>query len=330
MIVVGILGYGTMGKIRYENLINYPGVKIKYVYDPLISNSNVVNTKSIEDVFNDKEINTLFICTPNKFNFEYTKRGLLCGKNIFCEKPPAFSSTEVLELRQIEKLTSLCLMYGFNHRHHKSVQLIKSYVESGEFGNLIWMRGRYGKSVDENFFNNWRADHQSVGGGILMDQGIHMLDLFLYLQNDLKPHSALVSNYYWNHDSLEDNVFANFKSENSKVVASLHSTMTQWRHLFSLEVFLEKGYITLNGLITSSGSYGKETITIAKNRTTAPRASWSDEENIVFDEDNFWLSEIDYFLNCIKNNAPIDFCNSNDAFNVMDNIEKIYKLGKVF
>ncbi len=330
MIVVGILGYGTMGKIRYDNLKNYPGVTIKYVYDPLNCDNNVVNTNNLEDIFSSKEIDTIFICTPNKYNFEYTKRALINGKNVFCEKPPAFTSEEVLELMKIEQESSLKLMYGFNHRHHKSVQFIKENVESGEFGKLIWMRGRYGKSVDENFFNNWRADFDSVGGGILMDQGIHMLDLFLYLQSDLEPHSALVSNYYWKHDNLEDNVFANFKSKNSKVVASLHSTMTQWRHLFSLEVFLEKGYITLNGLITSSGSYGKETITIAKNRTTAPRATWSDEENIIFEEDNFWLSEINYFLDCVKNNKKINFCNSNDAYNVMENIEKIYKLGKVY
>ena len=330
MIVVGILGYGTMGKIRYENLKNYPGVIIKFVYDPFLNDSDVVNTNNLDDIFSSKEVDTIFVCTPNKFNFEYTKRALISGKNVFCEKPPSFTSDQVLELIKIEEETTLKLMYGFNHRHHKSVQFIKEHLDGGEFGKLIWMRGRYGKSVDENFFNNWRADFNSVGGGILMDQGIHMVDLFLYLQNDLEPHSALVSNYYWGHENLEDNVFANFKSKNSKVVASLHSTMTQWRHLFSLEVFLEKGYITLNGLITSSGAYGKETITIAKNRTTAPRATWSDEENIVFEEDNFWLSEINYFINSIKNNSKIDFCNSRDAYNVMNNIEKIYKIGKIY
>lgn len=330
MVIVGILGYGTMGRIRYENLLNYPGVVVKSIYDPYTTKCDLINVNSIDEIFEDKKIDTIFVCTPNKFNYEFTKKALLNGKNVFCEKPPAFTSDQVLELMKIEKETDLKLMYGFNHRHHKSVQMIKNYVDSGEFGNLIWMRGRYGKSVDENFLKNWRADFESAGGGILMDQGIHMIDLMLYLQEDLEPHSALVSNYYWQHESLEDNVFANFKSKNSKVVASLHSTMTQWRHLFSLEVFLEKGYITLNGLITSSGSYGKETLTIAKNRTTAPRATWSDEEDILFEEDNFWLSEIKYFIDCISKNRAIDFCNSTDAYNVMKSIEKIYKIGKVY
>ena len=73
MITVGILGYGTMGKIRYENLKNYPGVKVKYVYDPFVNNNNVVNTNNLDDIFSSKEIDTIFICTPNKYNFEYTK-----------------------------------------------------------------------------------------------------------------------------------------------------------------------------------------------------------------------------------------------------------------
>ena len=89
-----------------------------------------------------------------------------------------------------------------------------------------------------------------------------------------------MSNLYWKSE-IEDNAFVILRNNNSGLVASLHSTMTQWRHLFSLEIFLEQGYLVLNGLKTSSGTYGDEILTIAKNRTEAPRAKWEDEERHV-------------------------------------------------
>ena len=131
-------------------------------------------------------------------------------------------------------------MYGFNHRHHASISYMKEEINKKTLGRVLWMRGRYGKSVDESFYNNWRSKKYS-GGGILIDQGIHMLDLFLYLGGDFDKVHASVSNLYWNLD-VEDNVFATLENSKTKLAASLHSTMTQWRHLFSLEIFLEKGH----------------------------------------------------------------------------------------
>ena len=118
--------------------------------------------------------------------------------------------------------------------------------------------------------------------------------------------------------------------ENTKngLTASLHSTMTQWRHLFSLEVFLERGYFVLNGLKTSSGSYGDEMLTIAKNRTESPRSTWKDEERHTFKINNSWHHEIEHFFDCILYNKPVSIGNSNDALVIMRTIDKIYKDGK--
>jgi predicted dehydrogenase len=122
-------------------------------------------------------------------------------------------------------------------------------------------------------------------------------------------------------------VFAIYKNSKTGVVASLHSTMTQWRHLFSLEVFLEKGYMVLNGLKTSSGTYGDEILSIAKNRTIAPAAVWEDEECITFETDNSWTSEINHFLNAIENDTPVPVGSSADALAVMKLIDQTYKNG---
>ena len=131
-------------------------------------------------------------------------------------------------------------MYGFNHRHHDSIKKMKQIVDGGKLGKILWMRGRYGKEVDEDYFKGWRAEPKLAGGGIMLDQGIHMLDLFLHFAGDFDEIYSIVSNLHWKMDGLEDNVFAIMRNTKTGISASLHSTMTQWRYLFSLEVFLQK------------------------------------------------------------------------------------------
>jgi len=204
---------------------------------------------------------------------------------------------------------------------------MKKLIEEREFGKILWMRGRYGKSVDEKYYDNWRSKIEYAGGGILIDQGIHMLDLFLHLGGNFNSVHASVSNLYWKLN-VEDNVFATLENTKTGLAASLHSTMTQWRHLFSLEVFLERGYLALNGLKTSSNSYGDETLSIAKNRTTAPAATWEDEEHIRYHIDNSWRSEVIDFFSAIKHNRTVKNGNSSDALKLMKIIDKIYSFRK--
>ena len=218
-------------------------------------------------------------------------------------------------------------MYGFNHRHHGSIKHMKKLVDEKAFGKVLWMRGRYGKSVDKTYYNNWRSKRKFAGGGILIDQGIHMLDLFLFLGGDFDKIYASVSNLYWKLN-VEDNVFATLENTKTGMAATLHSTMTQWRHLFSLEVFLEKGYLVLNGLKTSSNTYGDEILTIAKNRSLAPAATWEDEEDITYHTDESWQSEAADFFSAIKANSEVKPGNSSDALKLMKIVDKIYSFRK--
>ncbi len=327
MINVGIIGYGKMGKIRHQSVENIEKVHVVAIHDPNEIIDNTMLVKKPEEIINNPNIHAIFICTPNYLNKSLTIEGLKNGKHIFCEKPPAFTAQEVEEIRKFEKQSNKILMYGFNHRHHESVKLMKEMIDRKEFGKVLWMRGRYGKSVDETYYDNWRAKKKFAGGGILIDQGIHMLDLFLHLGGDFDSIHASVSNLYWKLN-VEDNVFATLENSKSGLAASLHSTMTQWRHLFSLEVFLEKGYLALNGLKTSSNSYGDETLTIAKNRTTAPAATWKDEEHFNYHSDESWNSEANDFFSAIKNNKTVKNGNSLDALQLMKIIDKIYSFKK--
>ena len=198
----------------------------------------------------------------------------------------------------------------------------KELVNSGEYGDILWLRGRYGKSVDENFASDWRSQKKYSGGGILMDQGIHLADLLLYFCGDFQDAKAFTSNSFWKGE-VEDNVFAILRNDKGQV-ASLHSTMTQWRYLFSLEIFLAHGYIVINGLLSKSGRYGQEILTYATNRTPVPVAAHSEETSLTFNTDSSWNLEIEEFVEAILEDKLIRVGNSADALKLMTLIEKIY------
>jgi predicted dehydrogenase len=287
------------------------------------------NFKFTEDpnvILNDEEVDIVFVCTPNYLNKDFVVSGLNSKKHVFCEKPLGISTAEISEIMDAEKRNPQCkLAVGFNHRRHPAVKLAKENIDSGQFGEILWMRGRYGKSYGPDFFRTWRAQKQYAGGGILMDQGIHMLDLYLHFCGDFEEVKAVCSDLYW-HLDIEDNVFAILTNSKGQV-ASIHSTMTQWRHLFSLEIFLELGCIIINGLITPSGTYGKEELSIAENRTSAPQAAWTEERRVIFSVDTSFQDEVEEFIKCIDSNSPITSGNSADSLKVMRLIEKIYAEG---
>lgn len=322
---VGIIGYGTMGKIRCQAIDEVGIAEVIAISDPENRfELNSIPNLTHKEILHHSEIDAIIICTPNFLNKELTIEALNCGKHVFCEKPPAFTGADVLEIRNAEIKSRKKLMYGFNHRVHDSVIRMKELIDSGEYGKVLWLRGRYGKSVTKDYFNQWRAKKDLAGGGILIDQGIHMIDLLLYLGSEFDTVKAEVSNLYWNLE-VEDNAFVILKNSKTGMVANFHSTMTQWRHLFSLEIFMEKGYMVLNGLITSTMSYGKEVLTIAKNRATTPAATWKDELKTQYVTNNSWRYEMEHFFNAIVNDKPVQIGNSEDALKLMRIIDKIYE-----
>ncbi|MGJ8660572.1 MAG: Gfo/Idh/MocA family protein [Bacteroidota bacterium] len=324
-----IIGYGKMGQIRAKALSEDGRYSLKYIFEPTLSESPSSDFTLVTDeqiIFDDPEITAVFICTPNFRIVALVKAALLAGKHVFSEKPPAFTANEMLGVIEAEKHSGKKLMYGFNHRHHQSIIKAKEVVDSGEYGKILWMRGRYGKNVDEAFFQGWRADIKLAGGGIFLDQGIHMLDLFMLFAGKFDDIKALISNDFW-HKEIEDNVFAMFRNSSNGVTASLHSTMTQWRHLFSLEIFLERGHIVLNGLKTSSGMYGEEELSISKNN---PGGNHIEEQSYTYAVDRSWLSEISHFIDSIENGQPVDYGCSSDALDLMELVDAVYQSDPTF
>lgn len=323
MINVGIIGFGKMGRIRLNAVAESGKGRVVAIADPTGASFDGFSAHhDPRAILDDPAIEAVFICTPNHLNQPLTLDALKAGKHVFCEKPPALNAGQIEEVQRVAQETGLTVMYGFNHRQHGSVRKAKELLDSGMYGRLLWMRGRYGKSVDPDFYQSWRARREFAGGGILIDQGIHMLDLFLMMAGSFDEVHAIVSNLYWKLD-VEDNVFAMLRSREG-VVASLHSTMTQWRHLFSFEMFLERGYMVINGLLTSSRTYGDEVLTVAKNRTAAPAATWDAAEDFHFPVDDSWQVEVAHFFEAIDRRTPVEFGSTKDALQLMQLIDRIY------
>ena len=262
---VGIAGYGVVGKTRHRSIESNTSYQVT-----AISESSEKARKSIPEgmtVYNDyktliasAELDVIFISLPNQFAAEAACLSLQNGLHVFCEKPPARTHAELLEVeKQSLKFPELKLMYGFNHRFHLSVEEAKLLIDSNSLGRLINMKGVYGKSQMISFNQtDWRTNREASGGGILLDQGIHMLDLMRYLSGEnFTEVFSIIDNAFWNFD-VEDNAYVLMKSPKG-LVSQLHSSATQWRHVFNLEITLERGSLILGGLLTGSKSYGDET-----------------------------------------------------------------------
>jgi predicted dehydrogenase len=332
---VGIAGYGVVGKTRHRSIESNTSYQITG-----ISESSQEARKSIPagiKVYNDykflidsADIDVIFISLPNQFAAEAVCLSLQAGLHVFCEKPPARTYAELLEVKkQSSKSPELKLMYGFNHRFHLSVEDAKLLIDSNSLGRLINMKGVYGKSQMISFNQtDWRTNREASGGGILLDQGIHMLDLMRYLSGEnFTEVFSIIDNAFWNFD-VEDNAYVLMKSPKG-LVSQLHSSATQWRHVFNLEITLEKGSLILGGLLTGSKSYGDETLTIITSDPSKDNGK-PKESTSKYNEDVSWDNEIKYFANSLASNTSIERGSIKDALETMKLIEIIYKADPVW
>ena len=325
----GIVGYGYMGEIRRRVVDALDGVSLVGVFEP----DAVVAEKLEPDLrvadlqaLFDRGIDVLFVCTPNVFAPPMTAAALSRGVNVFCEKPPGRNVADIREMIAAEAAAAgPKLMFGFNHRFHPAVLKAKSIVHGGRLGRLLSLRGVYGKSGGVNFSKSWRHDVTLSGGGILLDQGIHMLDLFRLFAGEFTHVKAFANRKYW-EVGLEDNAFIILQNED-KVGAMLHSSATLWKHTFRMDIILENGYMVIEGLLSKSGSYGRESLIVGRRQFEDESAAVGNpvEEITYFDRDESWELEVKEFISAIRDNRHIESSSSYDALRVMEIIEQAYR-----
>jgi len=324
---VGIAGYGVVGKRRCECVEQHPSLEMIAVCDQVFPDDISIvdgykSYKSYKQLLKEN-LDILIVCLTNDIAPEVTIAALETGLHVFCEKPPGKNVSDIVRVIGIEKQKpDLKLMYGFNHRYHYSVQDALKLVHSGEMGKIINMRGVYGKAKLITFNQpDWRTKREVAGGGVLLDQGIHMVDLMRLFGGEFKEVHSFISNGHWGYN-VEDNAYALMRTDNG-IVAMLNSSATQWRHRFHLDINLEKGSIILGGILSGTKSYGAETLTIVR---ADPENDFGNpmEQVTRYNKDTSWRVEIDQFIDCIINNKQVINGTSDDALQTMKLVYKIY------
>ena len=323
---VGIAGYGIVGKKRRFFIDRHPYLKTVAVCDQIFEDDGEIVDgvkcfKTYQSLLSE-ELDVLFVSLPNYLAAEVTIAGLEEGLHVFCEKPPGRNMKDIENVIARKKSRpNFLLKYGFNHRYHDSVKEALRLVRSGELGEIINLRGVYGKSKIVPFEGNWRSSREFAGGGILLDQGIHMVDLLRLFCSEFSEIKSYVSNQFWKHD-VEDNAYALLHDEKGRV-AILHSSATQWQHRFLLEISLTRGYLELQGILSGSKSYGEEKLVIGR-RNNSPTGTHR-EEIVTYLDDNSWRDEIDEFAKAIVNNKEILSGTAEDAYETMRTVYAIYQ-----
>jgi predicted dehydrogenase len=260
---------------------------------PLASSLRCEAAEGWESMVDRDDLDALIVATPPHLHARISIAAMRNGKHVLCEKPLARTIGEAEAMAVTARETDRVLKCGFNHRHHKAIQQARRWFEEGRIGDPVFVRARYGIGGRPGYEREWRANPEVVSGGQLMEQGIHVVDLARWFLGEFSQVTAFVETNFWNIQPLEDNAFALYRTATG-TVASVHSSLTQWKNLFSFELSGRDGYITVEGL---GGGYGTERVVLGKRDFTAPFS----EEVVEFrGEDRSWYDEWQEFVSAIN------------------------------
>ncbi len=202
------------------------------------------------------DVDLVFVATPHNMLAEITLAAVSAGKHVLVEKPAARRAAELDPVIDSARRAGVLVRVGFNHRYHPGARKARELVDSGAVGDLIYVRGRYGHGGRVGYEKEWRADPAQSGGGELVDQGVHLIDLARWFLGDFEEVQGFAQTYFWDMPA-EDNGFLLLRTP-KRQVAFLHASWTEWKNLFSFEIFGLTGKLEMMGL---GGSYGLERLT---------------------------------------------------------------------
>lgn len=325
-----IIGMGRMGVTRYQAMMRHGGFQIVALCDTnleLLGKYKEAKYQDWKECIDTCKPEAAIVCTFNMAIPDVVCYALERGIAVFSEKPPGRTLEDAVRMQTVQRETGTVLKYGFNHRVHNSIIEAKALIDSQLLGDVVCIRGVYGKAGNNDFQNEWRNNPDLSGGGILLDQGIHMLDLMYYLTgSDMHVVNGEVSNLVWKEMRTEDSAFAMMETDKGQQI-SLHSSAIQWRHKFDMDIICTNGYIALNGLLTSTRSYGEESITYYRKDLgmKTGRLGKPKEHTMCFDEDFSWDIEMEEFYDVVANGKELLNGRPEEAVRVMRIIKEIYE-----
>jgi predicted dehydrogenase len=313
-----VIGLGSFGIKRAQSIKNSKLAKLFGIHDT--NKVNAEKAKNILDapildydqILEDKSIDVICICTPNKFHKDIIIDSLKSGKNVFCEKPLCMNMREAEEIYKIEKNSKKTLQIGSNHRFFESVMFAKKLVDKELIGEILSFSGRIGHD-GERLKDSWFWNKKISGGGTLLDNGCHLIDLSRYFLGDFISGKGITSNSYWKDISVEDTATCSFETQDGKTATIFSS----WRLLsgyFFFELNGSKGYINVDGRFDSHGG---------------DKVYWRNFDGGLESKDFSHLKPNSYQLeieNFIKNLQQDKNCSpsAKDGFEIMKMIDFIY------
>jgi predicted dehydrogenase len=254
-----IIGCGLIGKKRLAALP--AGSKLAVACDVQLARAEELvrlakGGRAVADFLEavaDPSVEAVIVCTLNATLAEISAAAIRAGKHVLVEKPGAISVAQVDELIALAAKHNVRVRVGFNHRCHPAFQKARELFESGALGELMFVRARYGHGGRVGYDKEWRADPKLSGGGELMDQGVHLIDLAGWFLGSFPTIEGHASTLYWKMP-VDDNAFLSLRTAKGQT-AWLHVSCTEWKNLFSFEIYGRDAKLHIEGL---GGSYGLE------------------------------------------------------------------------
>lgn len=308
-----LIGAGRMGKRWASVLAKSEAVSLV-----------AIATHDIEKVLHDNAIDAVIIATPHAFLSPITSSFLKADKHVLCEKPGAIRSADIQKNIALARKMGLTYMIGYNHRFHDAFLKARRLYGQGTIGRIIFIRARYGFGGRPGYDKEWRFNTTISGGGHLMDQGVHMIDLAMSFIGKIIKAQGFISDTFWKK-GVEDNAFVLIQGEN-KAIASIHASLTQWKPLHNFEIYGDKGYLWIEGLGMKYG--GSEKLIIGKRADDV--TDEVKEKMIVCNPiaDDSLALELAEFISAIRGGRP-PIPSPSDAYETLKIVEKVYRTNKL-
>jgi len=316
-----IIGCGLIGQKRAkslsQNLLLYTcDIDFKRAESLANQYNGCIATNDINVICTDVRVNAVIVSVINHQLYPIALKLIKHGKHVLIEKPGSISVNELNQLKQASKESGSLIRIGYNHRYHPSCIKMNELISDGQLGDFMFLRARYGHGGRLGYESEWRSDKTISGGGELIDQGVHLIDLASIFMGEYTQIDGHINTYYWKMD-VEDNAFLSLKN-NKNNTAWLHVSCTEWKNTFSLEVYFKYAKFHWEGL---GGSYGTERLYYYKmtNEMGPPDTTIYEFPK----QDNSWKIEMDEFINDIVLNRT-SVPGIQEAINTLTVVETIY------
>ena len=317
---VAIVGCGLIGQKRANALSRAKLIACADVIldraRNLAEKSSAAFTSDWNEVLRREDVEIVIVATINSQLAEIAAAALDAGKHVLIEKPAARNVAELDDVITAEKRSGKLARVGFNHRYHPALRKAKEIVDSGALGEMMFVRGRYGHGGRIGYEKEWRANPALSGGGELIDQGVHLIDLARQFLGEFENVTGLAQTLFWDMP-VDDNTFMVLQTADERT-AFLHVSCSEWKNLFSLEIYGRNGKLQIDGL---GGSYGVERLTYYR---MLPEMGPPETTPWEFPgPDRSWELEFAEFLDDIRQDRK-PAANLSDARAVLQIVEDIY------